>query len=56
MSDPMSPDERREFADRIADLRWERTRERRARRRAMRTRMADFLLSIPAAALTRLGA
>ena len=52
MNDIMSPSEQRESADLIADLRWERRQQRKARRRAF----ADWLLAIPATAVLRLGA
>ncbi|MFL0410137.1 hypothetical protein ACH0AH_03065 [Microbacterium paludicola] len=52
----MSPGEAEEYNDRIRDLRWKARRARIMRRRETRRRMADFLLSIPAIALLRLGA
>jgi hypothetical protein len=52
----MSPGEAEEYDDRIRELRWETRRARTLRRREARRRVADFLLSIPAIALLRLGA
>ncbi|MGF6823143.1 hypothetical protein M2317_002054 [Microbacterium sp. ZKA21] len=47
-NDVMSPAEAREFSDRIREMRWERQKERTARRSAAAARRAAFVRSIPA--------
>ncbi|WP_243233245.1 hypothetical protein [Microbacterium sp. CIAB417] len=46
--DIMSPDEAREFSDRIREMRWEQRQARAARKRAVAERRAAFVRSIPA--------